>query len=41
MKAGTTSLYRYLQAHPEIGAVFSMDHYIDDHGTIFGHTRSV
>lgn len=28
----------YLQSHPALGAVFSMDHYIDDQGRIFGGT---
>jgi glycosyltransferase involved in cell wall biosynthesis len=26
----------YLQAHPEAGAVFSMEHFMDEQGTIFG-----
>ncbi len=28
----------YLQSHPQAGAVFAMDHYMDDDGTIFGGT---
>jgi glycosyltransferase involved in cell wall biosynthesis len=26
----------YLESHPEAGAVFCMEHFIDEHGTIFG-----
>jgi hypothetical protein len=29
----------YLRCHPEAGAVFCMDHYIDDDGKIFGGTN--